>query len=157
MKHYSAKTLEFTKEGFTDLFILNTANAPAGYTAGAALTNDFSVGFNAQAIVLTALAAGDAVLGALVDVKTAVVGPTGAPTGQVKTGTGGVAITPTVAVKTATGCVTDNTVVGATISPAAENLVFLTAAGGGDSAAATAGEVWIWAKISRAGRLLTAA
>lgn len=153
MRHYSAKTLEFTKSGFTDLYILSTSNLPA--TVGGAPVNDFSVGFNAQAIVLTALKAGDAVLKALVDIKTAVVGPTGAPTGQVKTGTGGVAITPTVAVKTATGCVTDNTVVGATISTAAENLVFLTAAGGGDSAAATAGEIWIWASISRAARLAT--
>ena len=157
MKHYLAKTLEFTKEGFTDLFILNTANAPAGWTVGSALTNDFSVGFSTQNVVLTALAAGDAVLGALVDIKTAVVGPSTAPTAQVKTGTGGVAITPTVAVKTGTGCVTDNTVVGATISTAAENLVLALAAGGGDGAAATAGEIWVWAKISRAGRLLTSA
>lgn len=150
MKHYSAKTLEFTKEGFTDLFILSTNSLPA--TVGGAPVNDFSGGFNAISTTLTALAAGDAVLGALIDVVTPVVGPTGAPTGQVKTGTGTVAITPTCAVKTATGAVTDNTVVGATISTAAENLVFLTAAGGGDSAAATAGEIWIWVNISRVAR-----
>jgi hypothetical protein len=153
MRHYNAKTLEFTKEGFTDLFILNTANTPL--TSGGAAVNDFAAGFGAQTINLTALAAGDAVLGALIDVKTAVTGPTVAPTAQVKTGTGAVAITPTCAIKTAPGSVTDNTVVGKTISTAAEYLQLALAAGGGDGAVATGGEIWVWARISRAGRLLT--
>ena len=148
MRHYSAKTLEFTKEGFTDLYILNTANTPL--TVGGAAVNDFSAGFTTQTIDLTSLAIGDAVLGALIDVKSVITGPSGAPTAQVKTGTGGVAITPTCAVKTATGAVTDNTVVGATISTAAEKLQLALAAGGGDGAAATGGEIWVWAKISRA-------
>lgn len=143
MKHYLTKDLQFVKEGFTDLFILAAA--------------DFSGGFNAANITLTALVKGDAVLGALIDVKTVVAGPTGAPTLQVKTGTGAVAITPTCACKTATGAVTDNTIVGATISTAAENLLLVTAAGGGDSAAATAGEIWVWVKISRADRFAISA
>ena len=150
MRHVAAKTLEFTKEGFTDLYIFSASNLPA--TVGGAPVNDFSVGFNAQSLVCTALAVGDCVLGALVDVKTAIVGPTGTPTGQVKTSSGGVAITPAVSVVATGGCVTNNTVVGATICATAENLVLVTAAGGGDSAAATAGEIWVWAKISRAGR-----
>lgn len=147
MEHYSVKSLQFPKEGFSDLFILSTNGR--NQTTGAAV-NDFSGGFNANSIVLTTLAVGDAVLSALIDVVTPVTGPTGAPTGQVKTGTGAVAITPTCAVKTAIGAVTDNTVVGSTLSTAAENLNFVTAAGGGDSAAATAGEIWVWANISRA-------
>ena len=150
MRHYHAKSLEYTKEGFTDLFILSTANLPA--TVGGAPVNDFSGGFSNKQVTLTALAAGDAVLGALIDVVTAVAGPSAAPTLQVKTGTGAVAITPTCAVKTATGSVTDNTVVGSTISTAAENLVADLQVGGGDGAAATAGEIWIWANISRAAR-----
>jgi hypothetical protein len=150
MRHYHAKSLEFTKEGFTDLFILSTANLPA--TVGGAPVNDFSGGFSNKQITLTTLAAGDAVLGSLVDVVTAVTGPTGAPTLQIKTSSGGVAITPTCAVETATGCVTNNTVVGATISTTSENLVADLQVGGGDGAAATAGEIWIWANISRAAR-----
>jgi len=117
--------------------------------------NDFSVGFGTTTCILTALGVADVILSALIDVKTPIVGPTGAPTAQVKTSVGAVAITPTAVVNSATvyGSVTDNTVVGSTISSGAENLVLALAAGGGNSAAATAGEVWVWANILRAGRL----
>ena len=155
MRHYNAKTLEFTKEGFSDLFILNTANTPA--TAGGAAVNDFSAGLSNKQITLTALVAGDLVLDAVIDVKTVIAGPTGAPTAQVKTSVGAVAITPLCAVKTATGVISDNTVVGRTMSTQAENLVLDLQVGGGDGAVPTAGELWIWANISRAGRLLTQA
>ena len=140
-----------TKEGFSDLFIFSTNNLPA--TVGGAPVNDFSVGFNAQNLICTALNAGDAVLDALIDIKTAIVGPTGAPTAQVKTSTGAVAITTTVAVATGAGAGRDNSVVGFALSAGGENLVLTLAAGGGNSAAATAGEIWVWANISRNDRL----
>ena len=152
MRHYNCKTLEMNKEGFTDLFIFSTANQPA--TVGGAPVNDFTGGFSNKQLTCTALAVSDCVLDAMIDVKTAIVGPSAAPTAQVKTSTGAVAITPTVAVKTGKGSVSDNTVVGRTISTAAENLVLDLQVGGGDGAAATAGEVWVWANISRADRLL---
>ena len=161
MKHYHAKELEFTKAGFTDLFILNTSNtgsnaqvAPGGaQTVPPTVYNDFSVGFTTQTCILTALAASDAILHALIDIKTAIVGPTGSPTAQVKTSVGAVAITPTAVVNsTVLGSVTDNTVVGRTISSGGENLVLALAAGGGNGAAATAGEIWVWANILRGDR-----
>ena len=114
MKHYHAKDLEMTKEGFTDLFILNTSNLGSNSQAAAATpTNDFSVGFSSQNINLTALNAKDVVLDAMIDINTNIVGPTGAPTAQVKTSSGGVAITNTVNVLTGSGALRDNTVVGA--------------------------------------------
>lgn len=151
MRHYKAKSLEFTKEGFTDLFIFSTSNLPA--TVGGPPVNDFSVGFSAQQLLCTALNASDCVMYALIDVKTAIVGPTGAPTGQIKTSSGGVAITPTATLASGLGSVTNNTVVGRTISAGTENLVLDLEVGGGNGAAATAGEVWVWVNIARAGRL----
>jgi len=131
MRVYRLKDLQITKSGWTHLFILFAADL-TGFAA------DFT---------LTALVAGDVVQGALIDIRTLVTGPTGAPTGQIKAGS--VVITPTVAVKTANYAITDNSIVGATVATGAANLVFSTAVGAGDGAAATAGEIWVYAKISR--------
>lgn len=135
MRLYKLKTLEETKAGFTDLCIVETA--------------DMSVGFSNKQITLRTLEDGDLVQGALIDLNQGalVTGPTGAPTGQVKVGS--VAITPTCAVKTAKYAVTDNTVVGATTATGAATAVLDLQAGGGDSAAATAGEIWVWLKLNR--------
>ena len=151
MKTAQSKSIENLRSGWHLLCVLSTASLPA--TLGGAPVNDFTNGFSNKQITLTALAAKDRVLAAAIDVVTPIAGPTGAPTVQVKTGTGGVAITPTCACKTAIAAVTDNTVVGATTSTAAENLVLDCQAGGGDGAAATAGEIWVWVKIDRADRL----
>jgi hypothetical protein len=131
VKVYRLKDLQITKSGWTHLFIAQAADMTA---------------FNTD-LTLTALVAGDVVQGAFIDIRTLITGPTAAPTLQIKAGT--VAITPTVACKTANYAVTDNTIVGATTATGAANLTLSSAVGGGDGAAATAGEVWVYAKISR--------
>lgn len=131
MKTYRLKDLQITKSGFTHLFVV----------AASDLTS-----FAAD-LVLTALVAGDFVNGAFVDIRTLVTGPTGAPTVQVKAGS--VVITPTVAAKTAKYAITDNTIVGATTATGSVNLTLSSAVGGGDGAAASAGEIWVYARISR--------
>jgi hypothetical protein len=107
-----------------------------------------TAGFSNKQITLEGLVAGDCVRGALIEVKTLVTGPTAAPTAQVKLGS--VVITPTVAVKTANYAVTDNTIVGATTATGATNLVLDLQLGGGDGAAATAGEIWVWVHLNTA-------
>lgn len=153
MRHYLAKSLEYTKPGFTDLFILSATNIPL--TAGGAPVNDFSVGFSNQQILLTnLLAIGDTLLpGTVIDIQVPITGPTGSPTAQVKVNTANKALTPTVIVNgLAPGTTTDNTVVGAfMLQTGVDTLVLDLQAGGGNSAAATAGEIWVWARISRDG------
>lgn len=134
MRSYILSAAQRAELGFTDLFVLTTS--------------DFSVGFSNKQITLDALAAGDVVRSALVDVKTFITGPTGAPTAQVKINTAAVAITPTVAVKTARFGVTNNTVVGAAGVTSADSIVLDLQLGAGDGAAATAGEVWVWVNRS---------
>lgn len=135
MKAYRLKYGE--KGPFTHLFVLTKS--------------DFSVGFSATSISLCSLAVGDVVLPAvLVDVKTAVTGPTGTPTGSV-------GITGTVARFTAATSVIAVAMVAPAedVAPLAVNsattLIYNLQAGGGDAAAATAGEIWIWAQIVQAG------
>lgn len=134
MRSYILSAPQRAELGFTDLFILTVS--------------DLSVGFSNKQVTLDALAVGDVVLSALVDVKTLITGPTGAPTAQVKINTAAVAITPTAAVKTARFAVTNNTVVGSAGVTAADTLVLDLQAGAGDGAAATAGEIWVWVKRS---------
>jgi len=133
MIHYNLKNMEFGKAGWTDLYIVQTADMTTTVVNGGALT-------------LKAHVAGDLIQGAFVEIPTLITGPSAAPTAQVKAGS--VAITPTVAIKTANYAVTDNTVVGATTFTGAGNLTLTFAAGGGDGAAATAGEIWVWVKKS---------
>lgn len=129
MKIHTLKTLQETKAGWSKLYIVETADMTTAIVNGGALT-------------LSAKVAGDLIRGAMIDIRTLITGPTVAPTAQVKLGS--VAITPTVAIKTAYYGVTDNTIVGASTATGAANLTLTFAAGGGDGAAATAGEIWVW-------------
>ena len=130
MRSYILNREQRAVHGFTDVFIL--------------LAADFSAGFTNKQVTLDALAAGDFVKRALIDIRTLVSGPSVAPTVQVKINTAAVAITPTLACKTANYAITNNTVVGSAAPTAADNLVLDCQAGGGDGAAATAGEVHVW-------------
>ncbi len=134
---YRTKNFEFMREGFTHLFRI--------------LTADLAVGFSNKQLVLTGLVKGDVVQGAVADFVTAVTGPTGNPTAQVKANTAGAAMTVAGDTTTLPGVVGNNTVAGAVIiTTATDNLVLDLQVGGGNGAAATAGEIWVWAKISRA-------
>jgi len=132
MRAYVLSEAQRAVHGWTDLFVLTAS--------------DFSVGFSNKQIILDALAVGDAVIDAMIRVKTLVTGPTGAPTAQVKVNTAAVAVTPTCAVKTAIASITNNTVVGRHVVTATDNLVLDLQLGAGDGAAAVLGEVWVWVK-----------
>ena len=131
MKHYLAKTLNYTKSGFTDLWILQTADWITNATT---------------AHVLTALAVGDAVYRVQHDLVTYLAGPA---TGTVSVGVVGALTTFTAAsdIKSAAA-----KYVGAVASVTpyqtntAVNMVANAILGAG---AVTAGELWIWANISR--------
>ena len=146
MRHYNAKLLEFTKPGFTDLHILSVANLPA--TIGGAPVNDFANGLNAQTVTLKTLNPGDVVEYVVVDIKTPLAGPTGAPTVQINVATAGTNLTGTIVANAAA-------TLGGISSPsqgnaylqAADTLVAAFAAGGGNGAVPTAGEIWIWSAI----------
>lgn len=151
MKLYRSKGFEFIRESFTHLFIVTTLS-PAT-TVGGSTTNDFSVGFNNQQVALTTLQTGDVVMEGMLEVRTQVAGPTVSPTGQLKINTANIAITPTlVLTNTASTIVTqsNNSVVGSgSVQTGTDTLVLDLQAGGGNGAAATAGEVWCWARITR--------
>lgn len=132
-----AKGIQFMREGWADLYKIQLA--------------DLAVGFSNQQITLRALAAGDLVLGATIDVKTTITGPTGSPTAQVKINSAGIAITPTCVVNSSTvsGSTTNNTIVGAAhLQTGTDSLVLDLQVGGGNGAAATAGEIWVWVRVS---------
>lgn len=138
MRNYRSKATEFMREGFTHLFIVELA--------------DLSVGFSNQQILLTNLGPGDTVLDGLIDVKTTVAGPTGAPTGQIKINTLNNAITTTCVLNSATvvGAVPNNSVLmRSMVQTGTDTLVLDLQAGGGNGAAATAGEIWCWVCLSR--------
>jgi hypothetical protein len=164
MKHYNLKTLQYTKPGFTDLFILELADWVKNATT---------------AHVLTALAVGDIVYRVMSEVKTAVAGPTatvsvgvvGALTtftdaSDVATGTA----VPYVAKKATAGNVGTGFIAatsGGAVTTALTNATSGVIPGSGPVAyetltavnmvanailsnvTVTAGEVWIWAEISR--------
>lgn len=133
MKHYNAKTLEFTKPGFTDLFILSVADS------------DFVINAT-TAVKLTSLALGDIVLRVVQEVRTALAGPTA----TISTGVVGALTQFTAASDSATGTVVPYVAAVASVTPyptnTAVNMVANTIIG---NTAITAGEVWIWANISR--------
>ncbi len=142
MEHYRSKSVEWMREGFTDLFVVQQA--------------DLAVGFSNQQIVLAALAKGDLVQDAVMDVVAQVTGPTGLPTAQVKVHTAAVAITNTgVVAISGVGAVKQLNNDGACLLGGADNLVLDLQAGGGHGAAATAGEIWVWANLSWAADRLT--
>lgn len=133
MKHYNAKTLEFTKSGFTDLYILETADWVTNTTT---------------AHVLTALAVGDLVLRIFQETKTYIAGPA---TATVSVGIVGSLTLFTAASDTKTAASKYIAAV-ASVTPypvnTAVNMVANAVLGSG---AVTAGEVWIWANLSRVG------
>lgn len=145
MKHSLTKNPSFCG-GFTDLFMLGVGLAAAG-------ASDFTAAATAQTSTLDALAIGDRVSDVHVDVITALVGPslsaatlsvghTGATTAFITT-CNCFATTPTTA----------HDPVAATVpltrATASGNLLGTWAATGANFDAVTAGEVWIWAVISR--------
>lgn len=151
MKLYRSKGLEFIRESFTHLFIVTTISPPT--TIGGSTSNDFSVGFSNQQVSLTTLQTGDVVMEGLLEVRTQIAGPTGSPTGQLKINTANIAITPTLVLNnTATTLVTqtNNSIAGSgSVQTGTDTLVLDLQVGGGNGAAATAGEVWCWARITR--------
>lgn len=166
MKTYALKNHQMAKQGWTHLFILSKADA------------DFILNAT-TAVVLTALAAGDLVSRVFTEVKTEVAGPTAtlsigvtsaltqftdasdiatstaltyvankATAGNV--GTGFIAATSAGAVTTALTNATSGVVPGSGPAPyvalSTKNLLANTII---SNVAVTAGEVWIWASISR--------
>lgn len=131
MKHYNAKTLEFTKAGFTDLWIIELADWVKNATTAHALTS---------------LLLGDVVLRAMSEVVTAVAGPTA----TVSVGVVGALTTFTAASDVATGTVVPYVAAVASVTPYPVNTaVGLVANAILSNVTVTAGEVWIWANISR--------
>ncbi len=135
MKQYTLNQMEKAQSGFTDLYILTIA--------------DMTSLANSTDITLSKLVAGDIVFPSkmLVEVRTAVVGPTGTPTGSVGI-TGAVTQFTAATSVIATGYVAP-TGAAAYIVTGSTNLLYDFQAGGGNGAAATAGEIWVWASISR--------
>jgi hypothetical protein len=135
MKHYNLKTLQLTKTGFTDLFILSSADT------------DFVLNAT-TAKVLTALAVGDVVQRVMSEVKTAVAGPTA----TLSVGVVGALTQFTAASDVATGTTVPYVAAVASVTPyptnTAVNMVANTVI---SNVAVTAGEVWVWASISRVG------
>lgn len=122
--------------GFTHLFVLTTA--------------DMTTLVNATKINLCPLAAGDIVWPAklLQELRTAIVGPTGTPTASVGVTA---AVTQFTAASSiiagATAQIVPTAAAGFVVT-AATNLVLDFEAGGGNGAAATAGEIWVWVSLS---------
>jgi len=131
MRHYKLKTLTETKSGFTDLFIIPLADWVTNTTT---------------AQVLTALQPGDVVYKVLHEVKIFVAGPA---TATVSIGVVGTLTQFTAAsdVKAAPAYVTAiASVTPYVATPSAINMVANEILGAG---AVTAGELWVWANISR--------
>jgi hypothetical protein len=131
MRHYKLKTLEETKAGFSDLWILPFTELVPGATT---------------AQVLTALQPGDVVYRVLLENKTLVAGVTA----TVSIGVVGTLTQFTAAVdQTAAGSKYTAAIAAATpyaTNTSAINMVANEIVGAGTP---TAGEVWVWACISR--------
>jgi hypothetical protein len=132
MKHYQLQRPDRVL-GASDLFVLSKTDLTTTVVNGGTL-------------VLDALAAGDIVsCPVLVEIVTAITGPTGTPTVAIEGGS--------------TGLTTAKSIMAVGYQSTAETQTYYTsggdnleavfAAGGGDGAAATAGEIWIWVGISR--------
>ncbi len=133
MKHYNIKTLQQPKPGFTDLFVIELADWVKNATT---------------AHVLTALAVGDIVFTAISEVKTAVAGPTA----TVSVGVVGALTTFTAASDVATATAVPYVAAVAAVTPYPTNTaVNMVANAILSNVTVTAGEVWIWACISRVG------
>lgn len=134
MRHYHAKNCEFVAfSGFSDLYIVQTADMTA---------------FSTTAVTLSNLQIGDVVDTVIQETRTAVVGPTGTPTASVGV-TGAVTQFTAATSAIAVGVVAPLSSVAPYVAAAAIALIANLAAGGGNGAAATAGEIWVWARISR--------
>lgn len=131
MKHYNAKTLQFTKPGFTDLWVIELADWIKNATT---------------ARVLTALALGDVVTRVVTETRIAVAGPTA----TVSVGVVGALTTFTAASDVATGTVVPYVAAVASVTPYPTNTaVNMVSNEILSNVTVTAGEVWIWASISR--------
>lgn len=132
MKRYPLKSLQYTKQGLTDLYILEQSDFVTNTTT---------------AHVLTALAVGDIVHRVIQETKTYLAGPA---TGTVSTGVVG-ALTQFTAASDVKSAAAKYVAAVASVTPyptnTAVNLVANAILGSG---AVTAGEVWIWVGISRA-------
>lgn len=136
VKHYPLFNNERSASGYTDLFVVKAADMTS---------------FSALTINLCALAIGDIVWQeVLLEVKTLVTGPSVAPTASV--GVTG-AVTQMIGVslvKSGNQYFTPAAAAAAYPTVAASKFLVLDLqAGGGDGAAATAGEIWVYARISR--------
>lgn len=135
MKH---SKLKFEERGqFTDLFILTK--------------EDFAEGFDDIQIELTTLRVGDVLLPpVLLERKTDVAGPTAAPTGSVGVTDAPTQFTAAATVEAGDAYVTGDDSVGPYPVNTEIALIVDLQKGGGDGAAATAGELWVWVNICRA-------
>lgn len=135
MTPYTLNQYERAMSGFTHVFKLGIA--------------DMATLVNGTKITLCPLAVGDIVWPAklLQEVRTLVTGPTGTPTASV-------GITAAVTQFTAATSIISGTqqVVPTSAAPyvvaTGTNLVVDFEAGGGNGAAATAGEIWVWVSLS---------
>ena len=147
MKNYTSHNEERIREaGMTDLIVF-TNDPTTGFTAG-----DFTGGFGTIDINLASadLAIGDIILDAMMEVKTAVTGPTGTPTGALSvTGQAAQLTAATSVIATGQVCVGSAFVPYIVTATGIRPILHLLA-GGGNGAAATAGEIWCWLKIWRA-------
>lgn len=142
MRHTKFSKDQIAANGFTDLFVVLAADMTS---------------FSATNITLDGLAVGDVLgLNLLVEVKTAVAGPSGAPTAQIVESGGSGTMTSTFNPKTATYVTPAAANVTLAITTAG-NLQLALLNGGGDGAAASAGEIWIWCSIYRKGERTTEA
>lgn len=123
--------------GFTHLFILTAAQG------------DFATFANGTKINLCPLAAGDIVFPSkiLQEHKVLVVGPTGAPTASLGTTAAATQFTAASTVEAGTQQIVP-TAAAAFVVTAATQLAIDLEAGGGNGAAATAGEIWVWVSLA---------
>ena len=141
MKHYNVKTLAQTKAGWTDLFIVKYADAVVAGTYGDFVKNATT------AITLTTLQPGDVVFRVMTEVITAVAGPTATLSAGI---TGSLTLFTTNAdVATSTAVPYVAAVAAVTPWPVQSTAIAMTANTVISNTAVTAGEVWIWACISR--------
>lgn len=135
MNAYALSEMEKAQSGFTHCFVLKLA--------------DLAVFTNGTKITLCALAVGDIVFPSkiLQEVKTLVTGPSGTPTASLGVTAAVTQFTAATSVIAAPQQVVP-TAAAPFVVATATNLVVDLEAGGGNGAAATAGEIWIWVSLS---------
>lgn len=139
MKHYTAKTDQRVREGgMTDLVVVNFSDM---------IGKSFAANLNLTSLNLLV---GDIVQDAMMDITTAIVGPTGPPTGSLGvTGAATQFIAATALNAKAQVCV-GSAYVPYIVAATGKFLILALANGSGNGADPTAGEVRCWFKIWRA-------